>query len=64
VFTNPDFLELEILGPLEELRPAESIIHSEHWWLFSNVADGTSDDWVRSDIISLIENKTSSLEID
>jgi len=64
VFTNPDFLELETLGPLEELRPKESIVHSERWLLFSNVGDGTSDDWIRSVIIPLIENQTSSLEID
>ena len=63
VFTNPDFLELETLGPIEELRPRETIVHSEHWWLFSNVPNGTGDDWVRSVILPLIENQTSSLEI-
>src|SRR5882724_7848316 len=62
LFTNPDFLELETLGPLVELRPAESIVHSEHWWLFSNVPNGTGDDWVRSVIVPLIGNQTSSLE--
>ena len=64
VFTNPDFLELETLGPLQELRPKDSIVHSERWWLFSNVPNGTGDDWIRSVIIPLIENQTSSLEID
>jgi len=63
VFTNPNFLELETLGPFQELRPAESIVHSEHWWLFSNVPNGTGDDWVQSAIIPLIEKQTSSLEI-
>jgi len=64
VFTNPDFLELETLGPLQELRPKESIVHSERWWLFSNVPNGTGDDWIRSVIVPQIENQTSSLEID
>ena len=64
VFTNPDFLELETLGPFQELGPKESIVHSERWWLSSNVPNGAGDDWVRSDIISLIENQTSFLEID
>ena len=34
VFTNPDFLELESLGPKVQLAPGERIRHTESWTLF------------------------------
>jgi hypothetical protein len=37
VFTNPDFLELETLGPLVQLAPGESTEHTEHWSLAQGV---------------------------
>ena len=36
-FTNESFLELETLGPLQELGPAETAEHVEHWSLHRNV---------------------------
>jgi hypothetical protein len=53
VFTNPDFLELETLGPLQELQPLETATHSEQWWLHANVPGGLDDEWIRSSIVPL-----------
>jgi hypothetical protein len=53
VFTNPDFLELETLGPLQELQPLETATHSEQWWLHANVPGGMDDEWIRSTIVPL-----------
>ena len=33
VYTNPDFLELETLGPLRTVSPSETIQHTEMWKL-------------------------------
>jgi hypothetical protein len=40
VFTNPDFLELESLGPKVQLGPGESARHTESWALFKDVPGG------------------------
>ncbi len=37
IFTNPDFMELETLGPLTQLNPGDSISHTEHWSLHRSV---------------------------
>lgn len=37
-FTNGDFLELETLGPLEEVAPGATIEHVEQWSLHKNIA--------------------------
>jgi hypothetical protein len=58
LFTNPEFLELETLGPLQQLSPAQTIVHYERWWLFSNVPNGTGEDWIRLIIVPLIEDQT------
>jgi hypothetical protein len=50
-FTNPEFIELETLGPLVELRPGESVEHEEHWWLFAGVPGGEGEDWIESAIV-------------
>jgi hypothetical protein len=36
-FTNADVLELETLGPLVDLAPGQTLEHTEHWSLHSNV---------------------------
>jgi len=36
-FTNEQFLELETLGPLANVRPGASVEHTEHWSLHRNV---------------------------
>src|SRR5208337_2166345 len=47
LFTNPEFLEVETLGPLVELKPGETAEHVERWWLFGDVPAGEGDTWVR-----------------
>jgi len=56
LFTNPDFLELETLGPLVELKPGEMAEHVERWWLFENVPDGEGEEWVREAVVSRVES--------
>src|SRR5579864_367883 len=36
-FTNEQFLEMETLGELSDVRPSASLEHSEHWSLHKNV---------------------------
>jgi hypothetical protein len=56
VFTNPDFLELESLGPKVQLGPGESASHTESWALFKDVPGGKDDSWIRSAILPLASN--------
>src|SRR5208337_2761170 len=51
VFTNPDFIELETLGPLVELRPGDVVEHVERWWLFADVPSGENDAWIDSAVV-------------
>ena len=37
-FTNADFLELETLGALVDLKPGETVTHTENWSLHKGVA--------------------------
>ena len=53
IFTNPEFLELETLGPKVELGPEESVRHTETWTLFQNVPEGIGDSWIREAIAPL-----------
>jgi hypothetical protein len=53
IFTNPEFLELESLGPKVQLAPGESTMHQEVWTLFQNVPDGEDEQWVRSAVAHL-----------
>ena len=53
VFTNPDFLELETLGPVVELQPGEVVEHVERWWLFADVPNGEDDAWIDSAVLPL-----------
>ena len=36
-FTNPEFLELETLGPLKRISEGETLVHNESWVVFSGV---------------------------
>jgi len=60
VFTNPDFIELETLGPLVELRPGEVVEHEEHWWLFAGVPEGKNDAWIDSAVVPCVQQTASS----
>jgi hypothetical protein len=53
VFTNPDFLELESLGPKVRLAPGESTTHTEIWTLFRDVPEGRDDAWIRGAVAPL-----------
>jgi hypothetical protein len=55
VFTNPDFLELETLGPVVELQPGDAVEHVEHWWLFANVPSGENDAWIDRAVVPLVK---------
>ena len=54
IFTNPEFLELESLGPIIELCPGETVTHEEKWYLFSGVPHGEGDSWVAAEILPLV----------
>jgi hypothetical protein len=56
VFTNAEFLELETLGPILELRPGKTAAHVETWWLFDEVTQGEGDAWAESVIVPLVES--------
>jgi hypothetical protein len=36
-FTNEEFLELESLGPYQEISPGQTVKHTEVWAVFSGV---------------------------
>ncbi len=54
VFTNPQFLELETLGPIANLLPDESTVHVEHWWLFDGIPPISTEESIRQQILPLI----------
>ncbi len=46
VYACQRFLELETLGPVEQLRPGESAVHREGWeWYVGTAARAMIDDW-------------------
>ena len=53
VFTNPEFLELESLGPKVQLEPGESNAHEETWTLFRNVSGGEDEVRIRAAVAAL-----------
>ena len=55
VFTNPDYLELETLGPLVELGAGEAVEHVEYWWLFADVPSGENEAWIDAAVVPLIQ---------
>jgi hypothetical protein len=61
IFTNPDFLELETLGPVVDLLPGESTSHIENWWLYADVPSGEGDSWIRSAVLPLAAGSFDAL---
>jgi hypothetical protein len=49
-FTNPEFLEVETLGPLVTLHPQESIGHLESWSVFGNDEGSMADSHIQQKI--------------
>ncbi len=58
-FTNPDFLELETLGPLVELAPGKNASHQERWSLHRDIPAGQTEDWIRSAIVPVVSGSLS-----
>lgn len=56
LYTDPNSLELETLGPLQNLKPGETAEHVEDWWLFRNIQSGDSESWIDSVIVPIIES--------
>jgi len=54
VFTSPEFLELETLGPVVSLAPGEAVEHTESWWLFENVPAISAEDDIQKILIPLV----------
>lgn len=46
IFTNPEMLELETLGPLTRLAAGATVQHTEHWYVAEQVPMPTSDEEV------------------
>jgi hypothetical protein len=56
IFTNPEFLELETLSPIVELKPGASACHAETWALFRGIESGEDEAWIRSTVVPLAES--------
>lgn len=50
-FTNAEFLEIETLGPMTELRPGQTVEHAEHWTLFREVKPAALTDEGLDDVV-------------
>lgn len=61
IFTSSEFLELETLAPIVELRPGESTSHTETWALFRDVQPGNDDAWIHSAVVPLAESMSRAL---
>jgi hypothetical protein len=48
IYVNHQFLELEVLGPLQTLQPAEEALHQETWELFPVADAANSPEAVRT----------------
>jgi len=59
IFTNPDFLEVETLGPKVLLTPGEHTSHAEVWQLFKDVPGGEDESWIRSVVLPLVASSVS-----
>jgi hypothetical protein len=60
LYSDPDFLELETLGPLVELLPGQTATHEEEWQLWRvggerDVPLGEGEDWVDAVILPKLE---------
>ncbi len=58
-YTAGDYMEVETLGPLQDLQPGASTEHTERWHLFRDVRIGTSDDEIEAAIVPLLRATAS-----
>ena len=56
LYTDPNSLELETLGPLRNLKPGDTAEHTEHWWLFKDIQTGEAESWIDSVILPAVES--------
>jgi hypothetical protein len=54
-YTDPGFLELESLGPLQTLAAGATATHIERWSLFKDVPAGEDDNWVDNEVLSRVK---------
>ncbi len=50
-YSDPDFLELEALGPVINLQPGQSVTHVERWGMFAGVPEPKTDDDIARDVL-------------
>jgi hypothetical protein len=55
-YTDPHSLELETLGPLQNLEPGQTAEHREEWWLFREIPAGDDETWVDGVILPVVES--------
>jgi hypothetical protein len=56
IFTNSKMLELETLGPIENVKPGETVTYVEDWHLLRNVPQPQSEADVMLNILPLVNN--------
>lgn len=54
IFTDNEFLELETLGGLRQLRPDETVTHREYWSVHPNVSTPHDDAQIGQEILPLV----------
>lgn len=59
LFTNPEMLEMETLGPVTKLEPGASVEHVECWFLFRDVPMPTSEADIDVNILPLVKSAQS-----
>lgn len=63
LFTNDQFLELETLGPLVDLKPDSSVSHLEHWFLHRNVQlAGFTDEELDRTLLPILESTAQAVK--
>jgi hypothetical protein len=60
LYSDPEFLELETLGPLVELLSGQTVTHEEEWQLWqmerqNDVPPGEGEDWIDAAILPKLE---------
>jgi hypothetical protein len=55
VFVAGDYMEIESLGPLQRLRPDDSVQHVERWELHNDVAIGEAEQELHATLHALLE---------
>jgi hypothetical protein len=60
LYSDPDFLELETLGPLVDLLPGQTVTHEEEWQLWrvggeQDVSVGEGEDWIDAVILPRLQ---------